>query len=382
MILKEGEVIFEVPDKLTVTKKDEVFYNPRMKTGRDIIVLVVQAFLNLYHKRDKAYIADALAGSGVRGLRYAKELKFNGELKVFLNDLNPNAYEKILNNAKLNEINNIEVFNEDANTFLSRHFRFFNVVDLDPFGSPAPYIDQAIRALVTRNGLLCLTATDTAALCGRAKKSCLRKYLAYPLLGRDCHEFALRVLVGYVMRMATRYEIALKPVFCHATDHYVRVYLITDRGAKRADKVFDMLGYVKDVNGIKIIRKFEEGYEKGFSGPLYIGNLYDKNLVEEALKIAEDRGFSERVLKILNAIKGESDINQVGCYDTHQIGKMIKISVPPLGDIINKLKELGFKASVTHYNPKGIKTDANLREVIEVMYLCNKLREQSNQIHQ
>ena len=238
MILKEGEVIFEVPDKLTVTKKDEVFYNPRMKTGRDISVLVVQAFLNLYHKRDKAYIADALAGSGVRGLRYAKELKFNGELKVFLNDLNPNAYEKILNNAKLNEINNIEVFNEDANTFLSRHFRFFNVVDLDPFGSPAPYIEQGIRALVTRNGLLCLTATDTAALCGRAKKSCLRKYLAYPLFGRDCHEFALRVLVGYVMRIATKYELALKPVFCHATDHYVRVYLITDRGAKRADKIF------------------------------------------------------------------------------------------------------------------------------------------------
>ncbi|AIJ06124.1 N2,N2-dimethylguanosine tRNA methyltransferase [Methanocaldococcus bathoardescens] len=374
MILKEGDVVFEVPDKLTVTKKDEVFYNPRMKTGRDISVVIVQAFLNLYHKKDKFYVCDALAGSGIRGLRYAKELKFDGELKVFLNDINPKAYEKIINNAKLNEIENIEVFNEDANTFLSRHFRFFNVVDLDPFGSPAPYIDQAIRALVTRNGLLCLTATDTAALCGRAKKSCLRKYLAYPLFGRDCHEFALRVLVGYAMRMATKYELALKPVFCHATDHYVRVYLVTDRGAKRADKVFEMLGYVKDVNGVKIIRKFEEGYEKGFSGPLYIGNLYDKALVEEALRIAEERKCSERVLKILNAIKGESAINQVGCYDTHQIGKMLKISVPPMQDIINKLKEMGFEATVTHYNPKGIKTNTTLKNVIEAMYKCANIR--------
>ncbi|CAB3287388.1 tRNA (guanine(26)-N(2))-dimethyltransferase [Methanocaldococcus lauensis] len=374
MILKEGEVIFEVPDKLTITKKDEVFYNPRMKTCRDLSIVIVQAFLNLYHKVDKCYICDALAGSGIRGLRYAKEIEFSGDLQVFLNDINPKAYEKIINNAKMNKIENIKVFNEDANTFLSKHFRFFNIIDLDPFGSPSPYIDQAIRALVTKNGLLCITATDTAALCGRAKKSCLRKYLAYPLFGRDCHEFALRVLVGYVMRMATKYEISLKPVFCHATDHYVRVYLVTDRGAKRSDKTFEMLGYVKDVNGIKIIKKFEEGYEKGFSGPLYIGNLYDKTLVDEALKIAEERKLNERILKILNAISEEAEINQVGCFDTHQLGKILKISVPPIKNIINKLKELGFKATVTHYNPKGIKTNATLKDVIDVMYRCSKVR--------
>ncbi|ENN96204.1 N(2),N(2)-dimethylguanosine tRNA methyltransferase [Methanocaldococcus villosus KIN24-T80] len=365
MKVKEGKISFEIPDKLTVTRKDEVFYNPKMETCRDIAVAIIEGFLKLYCNNKIAYIADALAGTGVRGLRYAKEVDYN--VKVYLNDINPKAYEKIKENAKLNGIDNIEIFNEDANIFLAKHYRFFNVVDIDPFGSPSPYIDQAIRSLITKNGLLCLTATDTAALCGRAKRACLRKYLAYPLLGKDCHEFALRILVGYAMRLATRYNLLLTPVFAHATDHYVRVYLKTDRGAKRADKAFEMLGYVKDINGIKIVKAFSEGYEKGYSGPLYIGNLYDGKLVEKAINIAKNKGFKERVIKILMRIRDESEISQIGCYDTHLIAKILKVSVPPMEYIVNSLKDLGYKAAITHYNPKGIKTNANIKTLMEVL---------------
>ncbi|WP_457612310.1 tRNA (guanine(10)-N(2))-dimethyltransferase, partial [Methanocaldococcus sp.] len=338
MIVEEGSVKVEIPDNITVTKKDEVFYNPKMETCRDISVAIIKAFLEIYNYKD-FYIADALAGSGVRGLRYAKEI--GGE--VYLNDINPKAYERIIKNAELNNIKNIKVFNEDANIFLAKHYRFFHVVDIDPFGSPAPYIDMAIRALKTKNSLLCLTATDTAALCGRAKKACLRKYLAYPLSGRDCHEFALRILLGYTMRIATKYEIFLKPIFAHATDHYVRVYLKTDRGAKKADKTFEYLGYVKDINGFKMIKPYDKP-EEGFSGPMYIGDLYDKDLVEKALDYCEGRAY-----KILSKIREECEINQIGCYDTHQLAKLLKTSAPPMEKIINLLKEKGYKVAIPHY---------------------------------
>ena len=46
----------------------------------------------------------ALGGSGARGLRYAKELKFNGELKVKIGDINPSAVRMINENLKLNEL--------------------------------------------------------------------------------------------------------------------------------------------------------------------------------------------------------------------------------------------------------------------------------------
>ncbi|WP_423792019.1 tRNA (guanine(10)-N(2))-dimethyltransferase [Methanocaldococcus indicus] len=370
MLIEEGKISFNVPDNISVTKKDEVFYNPKMRTGRDFAVCVVDAFLEIYHKEDSALIADALSGSGVRGLRYAKEIE-SKDVKVYLNDINPKAYKKILENIEINNLKDkTEVFNEDANLFLNRFFRGFNVVDIDPFGSPSVYIDSALRALKPKNSLLCLTATDTAALCGRAVKSCLRKYLAYPLLTKDCHELALRILVGYCLRVATKYELYLTPVLAHATDHYVRVYLKVDRGAKKADKAFKDLGYIKDVDGEKIINSFEDGYNKEFKGPFYIKNLYDKKVVERALELSEERGF-ERAYKILSIINEEKEIDKVGCYDTHLLGKVLKISVPPINTLIEKLKNKGYKVSRTHYNPRGIKTDASLTELKKL--LCEEL---------
>ena len=39
----------------------------------------------------------------------------------------------------------------------------FDVVDLDPYGSPTPFLDGAVQA-VSEGGLLCVTCTDLAVL--------------------------------------------------------------------------------------------------------------------------------------------------------------------------------------------------------------------------
>ena len=43
-------------------------------------------------------------------------------------------------------------------------------IDIDPFGSPVPFIDSAIQSLA-RTGVLEVTATDTAALTGSSLSS-------------------------------------------------------------------------------------------------------------------------------------------------------------------------------------------------------------------
>ncbi|AEF96522.1 tRNA (guanine(10)-N(2))-dimethyltransferase [Methanotorris igneus] len=367
MIVVEGKTKITVPDTLTITKKDEVFYNPKMEANRDISVCVIQTFLKNY-KREEFLICDPLGGSGARGLRYANELEFkNGIVKVVINDINPKAVKLIKENIKLNNLDNVEVYEGDANVILSKNFRMFNVVDLDPFGSPSPYLDSGIRATITKNGLLCLTATDTAVLCGRFKKPCVRKYNAFPINSKDCHEMAIRILIGYAIRVAAKYDIGLKPIFSHATDHYVRTYLLTQRGAKKADEALEKLGYVKDIGGDKVIKSLYEGYEKGFGGPLYLGEIYDKEIVNEVYKIAVERNYSEKAKNILKVLCDECDINQLGCYDIHEICSNIKKSAPPMTTIIEKLKERGFKVSRVHYNPKGIKSDAKLSDIIEVI---------------
>ena len=47
----------------------------------------------------------------------------------------------------------------------------------------------------------------------------------------------------------------------------------------------------------------------------------------------------------------------------------MKKSVPKLGKVLKKLKEEGFKASRTHFNPVGIKTDAGIKEIKRVISL-------------
>jgi len=42
----------------------------------------------------------------------------------------------------------------------------FDVLDLDPYGAPTPFLDGAVQA-VSEGGLLCVTATDMAVLCGK-----------------------------------------------------------------------------------------------------------------------------------------------------------------------------------------------------------------------
>jgi len=363
-IIKEGETSLMVPEESTISKKDVVFYNPVMETNRDISVSVIQAFLNDF-KRDEFLICDPLGGSGARGLRYAKELKFNGELKVKIGDINPSAVRMINENLKLNELENVEVFHEDANVLLSKNFKVFNVTDLDPFGSPVPYLDSGIRATLTKGGLLCMTATDTAVLCGAYRKTCIRKYNAVPL--RSDKELAVRLMIGYAIRMASKYDVGLTPIFSHVTDHYARTFLVTDRGAGKADSSIEKLGYISLNSEEKSFRSFEEGYERGYGGPFYLGSINDTKIVEDALTTAKDRNYSERSKNILTSILKESKIDQVGCYDIHELCSFIKKLVPPVNEIMDKLKENGFSVTRVHYNNYGIKTDANLSDLVVII---------------
>lgn len=66
----------------------------------------------------------------------------------------------------------------------------FHVIDLDPYGSAAPFIDTAVRT-VADGGLICVTCTDLAVLCASYPESCYAKYSSVPLKGEICHEMVL-----------------------------------------------------------------------------------------------------------------------------------------------------------------------------------------------
>ena len=73
----------------------------------------------------------------------------------------------------------------------------YDAVDLDPYGSPTQLLDSAVQA-VAEGGLLLVTATDMAVLCGNNGEACWGKYGSYPLHRPYCHEIALRILLAAI----------------------------------------------------------------------------------------------------------------------------------------------------------------------------------------
>ena len=144
--IKEGKAIVKVFDASKITRDMPVFYNPVMKLNRDISVLVLK---NISNK--KMQIGLPLSGTGVRGVRFLKELAQSKIKEVCFNDVNPKAVKIIKENLKTNKVKG-KVFCKDANMFLLES-QGFDYIDIDPFGSPNFLLDSAVKRL-SRNGIL------------------------------------------------------------------------------------------------------------------------------------------------------------------------------------------------------------------------------------
>ena len=117
----------------------------------------------------------------------------------------------------LNQLENVIVCKEDANMILRKCKGKFDVIDIDPFGTPSPYLDSAASSL-RAGGMICVTATDTSALCGTYSEPCIRKYSSVPLKTEYCHENGLRILAGFVARTFSKYKKFIEVKFSHSTD--------------------------------------------------------------------------------------------------------------------------------------------------------------------
>jgi len=78
----------------------------------------------------------------------------------------------------------------------SRHpDKRFHAVDLDPYGCPSIFLDSAVQSIVD-GGILLVTCTDMAVLCGNTPSTCYVKYGAVSLRNKACHEMVSNMVVG------------------------------------------------------------------------------------------------------------------------------------------------------------------------------------------
>ena len=349
-IVNEGSAKIKVEKARIVSKEMGVFYNPVMGMNRDISILLLNSI-----NKDNLQIADPLAASGVRGIRFLKELEKNKIKSIYINDIGKDAIKSIKENLKLNGIKNynskISMHNEDANLFLLNSTGF-DYIDIDPFGTPNPFLDSACKR-IARDGILAVTATDTSALCGTFPQACIRKYWAVPKKDAIMHETGLRILIRKIQLVAAQYDKALTPIFSYSKEHYIRVFLRNDKGKNKADEILKLHGMFNE------------------SGPMWLGNLFDKKLCNRICQNAIGNKIfykNNELIKFLKTIKEESKIDSVGFYDLNAIAEKNKMKKLPKKELIkDKIKKMGYKASDTHFKGEGIKSDIPYSELVSLI---------------
>ncbi|MGB9756563.1 MAG: tRNA (guanine(10)-N(2))-dimethyltransferase [Candidatus Bathyarchaeales archaeon] len=387
-IVHEGKVKILVPKLSAFVKKPSeyapskapVFYNPIMELNRDLAVLALKTYQKTVNR--EISVCEPLAGCGVRGIRFAMEVE--GVQKVLINDINEKAFQLAKHNVQINGLSErVTVKNEDANCLLSNYGaprKRFDAIDIDPFGSPVPYLDSTIRAL-RDGGLLALTATDMAPLCGVYPKACVRKYGGKPLRTEYCHELAVRFLAGCLAITAAKYDIGINVIFSHSTNHYIRLYAKIAHGAKKADESIKNMGYIlhcfncfhrETIKAPSLIGhsgKCSQCNSKlDYAGPLWLGKIFDKNFCENMEKEAQDMtlGCKAKVMKILALIKDEVD-GPPTYYVINKLCDKLAIPVPSVRKVLNALRERGFQACPTHFNFNGVRTNASVMEIMNVL---------------
>ncbi|MEF8776407.1 MAG: tRNA (guanine(26)-N(2))-dimethyltransferase [Haloarculaceae archaeon] len=363
MLVREGTVEIEAPEDAGDGVTDAVFFNPVQELNRDLTVAALRVYRDREH-RASTYL-DANAATGVRGVRAAAE-----GWDATLCDVDREAVERCRANLARNDLEG-EVVHRDANALM--HERPFDVVDVDPFGTPMPFADAACRSAT---GLLCVTATDTAPLCGAHFESGVRSYWTVPRNTEYHAEMGLRVLLSATIRTAARYDLAATPVCSHATKHYVRTYLTLESGARAADDRIDELGYVHHCEHC-LRREHEHGLianppercpacGEGIqtAGPIWLGKPADEAFLGDLEAAVDDgMGTAEEARSLLGTLRAE--LPTPTHYDQHRLCKRWGRSAAAMDEFLDRLRRAGYEASRTHYGGTTFKTRASVAEIRE-----------------
>lgn len=363
----EGRTRLVVP-KVSLEKPEPptspVFFNPAAAVNRDISVAITEA------SRGVGF-CDALAGVGSRGIRIAREVRRT--MQVALVDFNAESLRLARRSAKLNGVGRkCRVFHHEANSYLYSRFRRdekFDFLDIDPFGTPVPYIQSAFSA-ISDGGILSFTATDTAVLCGVYPRVAKRRYGASTLNNAFHHETAVRVLVDCCRRLAAALDIGIVPLAAHATRHYVRVYVRADVGATKADAAAAHEGYVMECRSCRHLFSADAlipvcaqcGGRVGHAGPLWVGSLVDEKLVEQAVQACERLGFSEAA-ETLGPLTTVDAFPPYG-YSLEAACSSLGIASVAPAKVVSALASRGFRSGVQPFEKSGLKTDATYRDVV------------------
>lgn len=369
-----------VEGSAVIVKEDNTFFNPAQKLNRDITAEVIKEY---FKDRDSIRILTAMSATGLRGIRYLKEIP---KSKLFFNDICPNAVQTIQKNLILNSFEDFKVFSEnenlretdsrinvtrnDCHVLMHRYHSFFDVIDIDPFGSCAEFVNSAFKA-IKHNGIICFTCTDKAALCTNESK-CFMKYNSTIKKVFCKNETPIRVLLSHISREFAKYDAKIIPILSLSVDFYVRVIVRVYKGKGKTVLTDNSFVSICDCYRFSQIPLASAkgsvcstcNTNTKLYGPFWTGPIHDRVLVDGILENIIEKE-NERMVGILRLIRQETE--DLFYYEIPKISSLLKINCCKLRDIMNGLSNSGYSCSLTHCDNNSFKTNASIDTIIELM---------------
>lgn len=403
-ISQEFNTVQEGKATILTPKQDEVFYNPIQQFNRDLSIMAIKAYDEIRHEKIQAIkkksknkrtklnglkILESLAASGLRSCRYGLEIPEAG--KIVANDMLAEAVKSINKNVEYNKLTDKVVANQgDGIKFMGSTDEKFHIVDLDPYGTAAPFIDSAIQCLED-DGMLLVTCTDAGVLAGSGyPEKCFALYggnnfgNAY-VNGESNHEVGIRLILNLIASTAAKYKKTIEPMLSLSIDYYFRVFVKVKTSPINVKNHASetMLTYGCNGCGHKIVQplgmknntKFQYpklqgpissncqycGISYNVAGPMYAGNLHNREFIDKVLKINESSdkeiyATHERIKGMLTLASNELD-DAPFFFNLNQLCSIFKSPPISIEQYTKAVGNLGYKVSLTHAKKNCVKTN-------------------------
>jgi tRNA (guanine26-N2/guanine27-N2)-dimethyltransferase len=294
---------------------------------------------------------------------------------LWANDSNPEMKAVLEGNLReVISLNQGKITYQDANrVFFACYQRqdYYDLVDVDGFGSPSPVLNSALWATKI-GGLLYLTSTDGRTATGHLPEKSLRVYGAYARCHPAAQEQALRLLLGRVQQQAASMNLGIAPVFSFFTGSTYRVMVRLSAPACLTAENYGFLAYCHHCGAYQTLpwaklarlKCAGDGQSLTVTGPMWLGNLHEPGQVKRMHDLALQLEWLPQA-QLLSIMASEATLPPY-FYTLREIGRRGKMDIPKRSQLIEALQSQGYRATATHINPQAIKTDASFATCIEI----------------
>uniref|UniRef100_A0A665VYY1 tRNA (guanine(26)-N(2))-dimethyltransferase n=1 Tax=Echeneis naucrates TaxID=173247 RepID=A0A665VYY1_ECHNA len=348
-------------------------------------------------------VLEGLAASGLRSVRFALEVP--GLQSVTANDFSAKAAALIARNAQYNGVEHLlQASCRDASMLMYEKRgkkERYDVIDLDPYGSPSSFLDAAVQA-VSEGGLLCVTCTDMAVMAGNSGETCYSKYGSVSIKAKYCHEMALRIILHSLDQRAAVYQRYIQPLLSVSVDFYIRVFVRVFTGQATVKNSASKQALVYNCVGCgsfhlqRMGRRTSNGKHMKYSaatgppvgpecdqcgqrhqlgGPIWAEPIHNLAFVQRVLSAVSGNpsrfGTSKRIEGMLSMVTEE--LEDVPLYYTvDSLSSTIHCNTPPLLQFRSALLHAGHRVSLSHACKNAIKTDASPSVLWDIMRCWEK----------